>query len=57
MVSSSSNLGSHGEAVDEDKSWERAQLEDKVCLVVLEALTMKTGLVLLPLVEGVRMGN
>lgn len=61
MVSSSSSLGSHGEAVDADKSWERerSQLEDKVCLVVDEALTMNKGfvvLVLVALVEAVRMG-
>lgn len=54
MVSSSSNLGSHGEVVDAEKSCgETSQLEDKVCF---EALTMKRGLVLLVLVEAVRMG-
>lgn len=54
MASSSSNLGSHGEAVDAEKSCgETSQLEDKVCL---EALTMDKGFVLLVLVEAVGMG-
>lgn len=59
MVSSSSSLGSHGEAVDADKSLGRSQLEDKVCLVVDEALTVNKGFVvvlLVALVEAVRMG-
>lgn len=51
MVSSSSNLGSHGEAVDAEKwCWETFQLEERVCL---EALTMNKGLVFVVLVEAV----
>lgn len=46
VVSSSSNLGSHGEAVLADKSWETSQLEDKVGLI--EELTI----VVLCLVEN-----
>ena len=52
VVSSSSNLGSHGEVVEADKSSETTQLEDKVCL---EALTRDKDFVL-PLVV-VRMGT
>jgi hypothetical protein len=43
VVSSSSNLGSHGEEVLADKSSETSQLEDKVGLI--DALTMERGLV------------
>lgn len=55
VVSSSSNLGSHAEAVDEDKSWETSQLEDKVGLI---ELTMKRGLfvVFVCLVETLKVG-
>jgi len=55
VVSSSSILGSHGEAVDADKSsGETSQLEDRVGL---EALTINKGLVFLVLVEAVEVGN
>jgi len=56
VVSSSSILGSHGEAVDAEKSCgETSQLEDKVGL--LEALTINKGLVFLVLAEAVEVGN
>lgn len=55
MVSRSSTLGSHGEAVDAEKSCgETSQFEDKVGL---EALTINKGLVFLVLVEAVEVGN
>jgi len=49
VVSSSSNLGSHGEAVLADKSWETSQLEDKVDLIELT-------IVVLCLVKNLRVG-
>lgn len=58
VVSSSSNLGRRGEVVVADnKSLETSQLEDKVCLLGLMALTIeKAFFVVLCLVETLRVG-